>query len=724
MSKKQKKEEETEEAIKDVLPVVGAAVGGPVGGAVGIAAGMVQGSAEEVKKKKIEILPYEYMGYIRAFFRTCGFIFIALGTFFIFWNAPLLKFIPLIVLSIAITSNPYGTARTDMEVGLSVLNMLLGVLMVLFFGLIFFDIVNSGQYTLYFSLLLISAGFFITIPFSKEDREDSASRMLKYFGEAGEKFGKNLRDSIKIKSGGILKIIFWLIIGIIFIYFLVAFVGVAFAFISLDLAGTIENGLALALGTVMTGLSIIMGIKFGRTLNGMILGILGGIGILFGTFALMSNLIAFIIFSLVVGMGILASVPVDRLKTFIGIPIVMIALMTTTLAYPDVMGTTVFGPWWPTIDYTLDNTLGPLLQNMRSPLETMGTGYQCLINPVQCYQNYEPQTSTKKSIRSVEVTRLDVMGDDVIDKSPDTMIIIATIENKGKEDAENIKVVPWVPFYSQGIDVGVNAGTVDIRCENGSVIQFSEFDYNKDGCNIPKLLAGEIREFVLTYNLDKLIKGNYVSYGANVTYDLNLKGQVDVMVMDEDYYYKLARNSELSRKEQVTEDTGGPVRLGLALMRNEMPVKDDLEGVPVLLFLDNQGPGILKDIKSAEVDISDIEGVETHCKPPPEALTEDTKLVDLDEYMSKYSGDDVKEIPSYKSLSSTCISKVPDISVDQRTFAITGDVNYTYMHSMERKIMVDFGAWVTCVCGEKTYLMYSCDQCGSGCTCETGENGS
>jgi len=720
----EKKEEENEEAIKDVLPVVGAAVGGPVGGAVGIAAGMVQGSAEDNKKKKIEILPYEYMGYIRAFFRTCGFIFIALGTFFIFWNAPLLKFIPLIVLSIAITSNPYGTVRTDMEVGLSVLNMMLGVLMVIFFGVIFFE--AKSELLLYGSLLLISAGFFITIPFSKNDREDSASKMLNSFYKAGESMGQGLKKMVKVGSSGIFKIIILFIFAILILYFAGYFFFFVFVLISSELLVLIQNGLSLTLGMGMAILAIIIGIKFGNTLNGKILGILGGIGILLGSVALINDLIALVVFSLVVGMGILSAVPVDRLKTFIGIPIVMIALMTTTMAYPDVMGTTVFGPWWPTIDYNLDNTLGPLLQGIKSPLETMGTGYQCLINPVECYQNYEPQTSTKKSIRSVEVTRLEVIGDDKIDKSPDTVMIIATVENKGKEDAENIEVVPWVPFYSQGIDDGTIAGTVKIKCENGEPIEFTETNYKtKTGCNIPKLLAGEIREFVLNYSFNNLIRGNYISYGANVTYDLNLKGQVDVMVMDEDYYYKLARSNELSRKEQVTEDTGGPIRLGLALMRNEMPVKDNITGVPVLLYLKNQGPGILKDIKSAEVDISDIEGVEgIYCKPDE---TGDRKLIDLDEYMRNGNQfKEVKEIESGKSLSSTCISKVPDISVEQKTFAITGEVDYTYMHSMERKIMVDFGAWVTCTCTNSdgsTYQidMFNSDQCvARGCQCTSG----
>jgi len=89
--------------------------------------------AEREKPGSFGMISSDYMGYIKAFFRTVGYIFIALGTFLIFGPAPLLKFIPLVILSAAIVTNPYGSASDDMEVGLSVLNMLLGLLMVAFF---------------------------------------------------------------------------------------------------------------------------------------------------------------------------------------------------------------------------------------------------------------------------------------------------------------------------------------------------------------------------------------------------------------------------------------------------------------------------------------------------------------------------------------------------------------------------------------------------------------
>lgn len=627
----------------------------------------------------------DYLGYVRAVFRTFGLILIALGAFFIFADAPLLKFIPLFILSFAIMSSPAGEISTDEEVGLSVLKMLLGGLMVAFFAYVFWSIAGNNI-PLYISLLFIAIGFFLTVPDVKTKRTDAASEFLDEISDLGTEAVKSLKHAIPGLGGA--SIIFKLMVGFIIIIILfIVFSGVLGFMGSVDLAMGLGKLTTIILGIGMAVFSIIIGLKLGKNINGMILGVFGGIGLAAGAFALGHDMILFVVFSMVVGMGILVSVPVDKAKTFIGIPIVLVALMTTTFAYPDVMGEAVFGVWWPEIDYTIDSTLGPLLQGIRSPLETMGSGYECLLNPVGCYQNYEPETSTKESIRSVEVTSVETIGDTSINSLPKELRVIVTVENRGKEEARDITITPVEPEYAHGTAEGEVAGSVEITCQDGSISD------HITGCNISKLLSGEMREFVLNYTITNIeFRGNYIAYGADIQYDLDLTGQVDVMVMDEDYYYKLSKNNQLDRREQITEDTGGPVRLGLALMRNEMPVKDNLKGVPVMLYLGNQGPGTILEIKSARVDISDLEpGENINCTPEKQGKL---KLLGLSYYMGK----NPEEIASGDSASATCISQIPDIHVEQKTYAITGEVEYTYTHGNQRKINVDFGTPATCTC--------------------------
>ncbi len=653
---------------------------------------------------------FEYIGYVRAFFRSCGFIFLSLGTLLMFGPLPFLKFIPLFVLSVGIMSSPSDSVSSDEEVGLSVLKMILGILMVITFGYIFSDISSSNP-TLFWSLILIASGFFITIPsVDVQGRNDVSAKMLQKFYEVGERLSEGVRRSAGEKDAGqIGKFFMYLVIILVFVTLVVFLLSITAPDISVDLTKFFTIGI----GIVMAAVSVGIGFLLGRNVNGIILGALGGGGLALSSVSFLgqsgtSSLVGFVIFSSVVGLGILASVPVDKAKTFIGVPILVVALASTAIAYPDIMGEAVFGDWWPTIDYNIDQIAGPIMENLGSPLGTLGYGYSCLANPIACYQDYKPKTYTKRSIKAVEVTDLQIFGNENIEK-PGEVLIIGRIENKGDRSAYDISITPIEPYYTQGTleEERILAGTVSMTCEDGNTANPS--------CPLPKLIPGEMREIVLRYNIDNLVSGNYVSYGVNISYDLSVEGLVDVMIMNKSYYYRLDRNGKLDVKEQVTEDTGGPVRLGIALMRNNMPVRDDLEEVPVMLYLENVANGYVDNIKYARVDVSDIEGTEdTYCEP---SLGDDNdlKLRGLAEYMdgNETIGKPVKAI---------CISRIPNIDVEQKTFALTGLVNYTYVDKIENKMKVSFGSYMECICQDptsgqmKTLRIYECGSGNSACS--------
>ena len=153
----------------------------------------------------------------------------------------------------------------------------------------------------------------------------------------------------------------------------------------------------------------------------------------------------------------------------------------------------------------------------------------------------------------------------------------------------------------------------------------------------------------------------------------------------------------------------------LLLMKNKMPLKDDMKGgVPVTLYLKNEGQGKIVKIISAKIDISDLEDKEVYCSAT-DAGEKYKPLIGLEKYISGKkiigSGDEVKAV---------CISKIPDISVEQKSYIITGTVTYIYEHTKEKKMKIDFGAMSLCVCeddegNENEFYLNSCD----GCTQET-----
>lgn len=633
-----------------------------------------------------------YFGYVKAMFNAMGFLCIAIGTLFLFGTAPILKFVPFIVLAFAMLTYPSQSVSSDEEIGLGMMKMIMGFVMVVIFSFFTFRDLMGMQLLLWISLSSIAAAFFICIPVLEVEGDGigagAMKKMQNVFKKAGELFGENIMKKVdEEKRGSFLgKILKWfiylMIIGFVFSIGLEIFSSFAVTDYAI---GSVSMGIAPFLGLVLCVFSVYGGFKLRNkmnTVNPMLMGIFGGIGLLTGSFALMNNIVSFIVFALVVGFGVLVSMPVDKAKPFIGIPILLIALATTTIAYPDVMGESVFGIWWPTIDYNIDATIGPILDNIQSPMSTLGQGYGCLINPQACYADFQPQTSTKESIKSVEVTQVESITISKIEEETNYFMVIATVENRGKEDAENIRIVPKELTYAQGIQAEAAEeidGSVEIRCPNSSV---------GDSCVLDKLITGEIRELIMTYtidNTDKLDPGNYVSVGLDIEYDIDIMGQVDVMVMDEDYYLKLSKNKELQISEQITEDTGGPVRMGLALMRNQMPVRDNLEGVPVLLSLTNQGPGIVEKVINAKIDISDIEEIPSACDKHSSG---DYYLDGLDAIMEP--GDEEDKLESGESVKAVCTSRVPDINVEQKTFAITGTVKYTYSSGKGIKIPIEF----------------------------------
>jgi len=644
-------------------------------------------------------------GYVRAVFRTMGYIFIAIGFTIIFGKTPVLKIIPLMVLAFEIVSFPMPEEiHTEADKGMQIMRMILGIVLTGVFGYVFWDIlaVNPGLFSSFISL---SIAFFIALPISRSVGKDRIDDIINRIGvEFGESFSEGVGKGIKkyiTKSTGLIKwIVFFIIIWIFF-----AFAGKLYS--PLSVLGRYG---VYGIGAIIGMLIFIIGVSYSanrKDFNGVILGGAGGAGIIFGSLALSGSPIGFFLFVIIVTVGIIAAAPVVSARPLIGVPIIFLAIMAATFAYPDIMGQATFGVWWPTIDRTIENTLGPLQSTIMGPFASMQRGYACLADPVGCMQNYQPQTSTKEVPRAVEITSLEPMGADSVTMPDQDLLVLLDVQNLGKDAAENIYVEPIQPRYSQGTPTGKKFGKATIIADNE---QKSEY-------KISKLLKNELREFVLNYTFGEesggktyLRRGNFITYGAKIKYNYNVSAKLKVNIMNHNYYYNLAKNDKLTRAEQITEDTGGPVRLGIAVMKNEMPIPDNIGAkVPVMVYIENQGQGTIYKINNIYVDLTSLGG--TYCSLDGEGGHKIEGII---------SGYLDKDVEPGKTLKGICFIKLPSLEddVDQKTYLITANMSYGYAFYKYNTIPVDFGAFAQCECvnkedeSKKDYiLVYSCDEC-------------
>lgn len=665
-------------------------------------------------------------GYAKAVFRTLGYIMIGLGLFWVFGQTPLLKIIPLLVLGFEIITYPVPeTANTEEQIGLELMRTVLGAFLTLIFALTFQGIMEANP-NLFFSFISLSIAFFITVPVAGSEIKSAPSKALKFFKQAGEQLGSGTAEKLKkvldkevVGGKSLLSFLIKFVVGIIIVLFLISFGLLSFYPTYSQL---VQVGWTYGVGAIVGFLVFVIGVYWASresSTNGVMLGIFGGSGIMLGSLAFANlpvsqGLIGYFFFILIVTFGVISAAPVVNARPLIGVPIIFIAIMSATVAYPDIMGEATFGVWWPKIDHFMESNINPILQSLKQPLGTFGEGFRALSNPVAYYQDYQPQTSTKETVSAVEITSLEPIGPEKITMSHQNFPVSLVVENKGSKLAKNIKVDPDPPEYSHGTAAGETAGSVEIMCEEGF----------EGTCGIDKLWPEGLREFVLNYTVGEgdggyLQRGNYITMAANIQYKYNVSGKVELEVLNKDYYNKLARSDNLNKRELTTQDTGGPVRLGVALMKNKMPIRDDIPGLPIMLYLENQGPGVIGKIESAYIDISDLseeEGKTIYCTAGDVSKGDKQKdLKGLEDYMIGIEKEGGKIVKQGEKLKAYCFAKVPDIDVDQKTYQLRGMVQYKYYDDEEYQMEVDFGALFKCECindeGAKKYLLVFGEQC-------------
>lgn len=139
------------------------------------------------------------MGYVKAFMRTVGLIFMAAGLGLIFGQRPILKLVPLLLLGFGILTFPSvstvssGEEEEQYQKGMIMMKTLLGFFLVFFFGYNFFGIFNTSP-LLFVALVLIAAGFFIPLPSGFNETNNQIEKQFNKFAKGLGSIGDKLNQ--------------------------------------------------------------------------------------------------------------------------------------------------------------------------------------------------------------------------------------------------------------------------------------------------------------------------------------------------------------------------------------------------------------------------------------------------------------------------------------------------------------------------------------------------
>ncbi len=408
-----------------------------------------------------------------------------------------------------------------------------------------------------------------------------------------------------------------------FKYIILVFVILSFGFLGVYYAFGLFEYLDIPiwgiLGVCGGGIASLYNLLSGRKEN-MWFGALVFIGIVFGVASLTGQPFAIFGFVLIILLSCIIVTPEPSVRPIIGVPVLFMALMIATTAYPQVMGEAVFGNWWPAVNQRIEavqDVVAPATMGFYDVQDTLGTGWTCLISPEECYQMFRPDTEVEKSYVALAITRPEPLGVGTIREplasgngaefeyqfhasneltyedveSPPTIedITFSSLQMYDSSSREFTRKGPVrkdIPSYSR-----FEAGCPDDKVESGT-------GERGDVCEGLDLSPGEERTFLVRHYdfAEDVSPGNYLRYGVTAEYTVDTHADLDIEIVSRDSYRDLSRQDFY---EPSSRFEWGPVSVGLGVSRQQ-PIREG-DTQPLFFPVTNRGQGYLKGIESLEI---------------------------------------------------------------------------------------------------------------------------
>ncbi len=174
-------------------------------------------------------------------------------------------------------------------------------------------------------------------------------------------------------------------------------------------------------------------------------GILILAGVFFGMLNLTWGSATWIIF---VSVGLVGALTAFRShaaeRGAMGAPLVALLLITLSTSYPALLGESIFGAWWPSVESSLTTITGPLGDAFSQMQGGFGSAFSMVTNPSGYYEQEMARQQTTANIKSGGTTKsIDVSEFSFqINNVPEQPLVASAIlENKGEFKATNIKAV-------------------------------------------------------------------------------------------------------------------------------------------------------------------------------------------------------------------------------------------------------------------------------------------
>ncbi|QQG40100.1 MAG: hypothetical protein HYS81_01685 [Candidatus Aenigmatarchaeota archaeon] len=400
--------------------------------------------------------------------------------------------------------------------------------------------------------------------------------------------------------------------------------------------------------------------------------------------------------------------PMER--SMVGAPLVIIfigLLIVGSGTAQQSVGQAAFGVYWPNIQTTLEPISGAL-RGFGGGTTTLQIGVECLADPIGCQQRFKPQAKTAGTVKAVEIVQMSVLGEQTISRVYSENKVLLEIRNDGTTDAKNIEVTFLKPTLGVKADGELCETTLDcipkVQCPTGT----GRLTGEGVSCTIGNLFPGEPAQMIATYKIDLTKanvepRGNSVSYKADVAYAYDASSSMDVTLLRSDFYDDLAKNGRLKFTTATSTDTGGPVRIALAIYNNQMPIRAGLDAAPILLQLENQGSGRVTNVASASVNVANLVD-----RAPENGWGDLNKNLCSTE---GYNGEEPElsitapiespleaSDPEQTTKRTSCIIPLKDVQVESQTEGLVANVAYVYTQSRTLRANIEFGMGKVCEC--------------------------
>ncbi len=343
----------------------------------------------------------------------------------------------------------------------------------------------------------------------------------------------------------------------------------------------------------------------------------GFIALIIGIVVLWDSPIAMVLFGSVVTLSILTGALVTDAKGIIGVFAIAVSLMAMTASYPDVMGTAVFGEWWPTVRARVDEVeraLSPAMGGFTQTQDTLGRGWTCLASPMDCYDMFEAGGEVEKEYQALRLSRPDPIGlgriGNVAEMDEDSTVFSSTFEIENKlshDDYINPPVIRELTLKPKDVEF-VGREDLDIAATGGNIVGPHCSD---DVCDIESLNPGVIHQYQVEFPreifdedaLEDMNPGDQLRYGIDARYVVDTSSLLEVEIIDSTRFMELSERGDLDFHQPLSRYEWGPVEIGMAASRQQ-PIRGG-ESMPLILTLRNQDDGWVESLNSISIGTSE-----------------------------------------------------------------------------------------------------------------------